>query len=148
MVETEEEQQQDTSYAQAIFSISPQRLVSLGRSLQMLLLHRRCATCWVKLVQDPDGGRNIKVPVHLKQIAKQCSTTQNFIHSDMPLAEAIFRVLLANGNKPMTTEEVYGVLNERWVDPINPRIPALEGVYKILATDAFYGIAEEVPEGS
>ena len=147
MVETEEEQQQDTSYAQAIFSISPKRLDSLGRSLQLLLLHRRCATCWVKLMQDPQGGRGVKVSVHLRQIAKQCSTTPDFIHSEMPLAEAIFRVLLANGNKPMTTEEIYGVLNERWVDPINPRIPALEGVYKILATDTFYGIAEEVPEG-
>ena len=70
MVETEEEQQQDTSYAQAIFSISPQRLVSLGRSFQLLLLHRRCATCWVKLMQDPDGGRHIKVSEHLRQMGQ------------------------------------------------------------------------------
>ena len=148
MVETVEDPQQEAQYLRSRFSVSAERLTARGRSLQMLLLDRRCTSCWGTLLQSPDGGRNVKAAEHMRRIAKQCSTTPDFIHPDMPLAEAIFRILLANGNKPMTTEDIYLALDERWVDPINPRIPTVEGVYRILSTDTFYGIVKEVPAES
>ena len=114
-----------------------------GRSLQLLLLQRRCASCWGNLMQEPNGGRDLIAFRHLSKIASHCSKTADFINSDMPLAEAIFRVLLANANKPMTVQQVYESLNERWVDPVNPRIPDMEGIYRIMSHDTFYGLLEE-----
>ena len=70
-----------------------------------------------------------------------------YIHSDMPLAEAVFRVLLSNGTKPMVMENIYAALEDLWVDPINPRIPTSEGVYRMMGIDTFYGITEEGPNG-
>ena len=131
-------------YVDAIFHISPERVQARGRSLQLLLLHRRCASCWGTLLQLPNGGRDIEAAEHLEQIAQHCSATPDFIHRELPLAEAVFRILLAGGNQPMTTREIYEGLNERWVDQVNPRIPTIEGVYRILASDTFYGISEGV----
>ena len=83
----------------------------------------------------------------MSKIASHCSKTADFIHSDMPLAEAIFRILLANANKPMPIQQIYEGLNQRWVDPINPRIPEMEGIYKIMSHDTFYGLTEMLDQG-
>ena len=144
MVETE---QVEAPYLKAKFFISQERLAHAGRSLQLLLLQRRCSTCWGTLVKDSKGAWKIPVKEHLKQIAKQCSKMPEYIHADMPLAEAVFRVLLSNGTKPMVMEKIYAALEDRWVDPINPRIPTSEGVYRMMGTDTFYGITEEAPKG-
>ena len=94
-------------------------------------------------MQEPKGGRDVAAHRHLSKIASHCSKTADFINADMPLAEAIFRVLLANANKPMTVQQVYESLNERWVDPINPRIPEMDGIYRVMSHDTFYGLIEE-----
>jgi len=98
------------------------------------------------LVQDSEGAWKISAKDHLKQIAKQCSKMPEFIHPDMPLAEAVFRVLLSNGTRPMVMEKIYAALEDRWVDPVNPRIPTSEGVYRMMGTDTYYGITEEAPK--
>lgn len=144
MVETE---QVETPYLKAKFFISQERFAHAGRSLQLLLLQRRCSTCWGTLVQDSEGAWKISVKDHLKQIAKQCSKMSEYINPDMPLAEAVFRVLLSNGTRPMAMEKIYAALEDRWVDPVNPRIPTSEGVYRMMETDTYYGITEEAPKG-
>ena len=143
MVSTEQELEPEAPYVNASFHISPERITSLGRSFQLLLLQRRCASCWGALMQEPKGGRDLTAPRHLSKIASHCSKTADFINSDMPLAEAIFRILLTNANKPMTVQQVYERLNERWVDPINPRIPEMDGIYRVMSHDSFYGLLEE-----
>ncbi|MCZ6615101.1 MAG: hypothetical protein O7F09_03530 [Chloroflexi bacterium] len=145
MVSTEQEQEQEAPHVNTRFHISLERVASQGRSLQLLLQQRRCASCWGSLMQEPKGGRDITASRHLSKIASHCSKTDDFINSDMPLAEAIFRILLSNANKPMTTQQIYEGLNERWVDPINPRIPEMEGIYRIMSHDTFYGL-KEVPD--
>ena len=147
MVSTEQEQEQEAPHVSALFHVSPERIASHGRSFQLLLQQRRCASCWGPLMQEPKGGRDISASRHLSKIASHCSKTADFINSDMPLAEAIFRILLANANKPMTIQQIYEGLNERWVDPINPRIPEMEGIYRIMSHDTFYGLTEMLDQG-
>ena len=154
MVEAEKTEQEEAAaekeaaYLRASFRIDQERLAAQGRSFQLLLLHRRCASCWGGMVQRLDGGRSIKAAEHLRRIAKHCSTTPDFIHSEMPLMEAVFRLLLTNSTKPMSVEEIYKGLEEKWVDPVNPRIPPPEGVYRTLRSDTFYGISQIAPEES
>ena len=66
MVSTEQEQ--EAPYVNALFHISPERIASLGRSFQLLLLQRRCASCWGSLMQEPKGGRDVTAPRHLSKI--------------------------------------------------------------------------------
>ena len=154
MVEAEQTEQEEAAaeeeaaYLRASFRIDQERLAARGRSFQLLLHHRRCASCWGSMVQRADGGREIRASEHLRRIAKHCSTVVDFIHSEMPLMEAVFRLLLANSTKPMTVEEIYRGLGEKWVDPVNPRIPTPEGVYWTLSRDTFYGISQIAPEES
>ena len=42
----------------------------------------------------------------LKAIQNCCSKSDDFITPGLPFQETIFRVFLANGNKPMTLEEL------------------------------------------
>ena len=154
MVEAEQTEQEEAAaeaeaaYLRASFRIDQERLAARGRSFQLLLLHRRCASCWGSMVQRLDGGRGIKAAEHLRRIAKHCSAAADFIHSEMPLMEAVFRLLLANSTKPMTVEEIYEALGEKWVDPVNPRIPSPQGVYSTLRSDTFYGISQIATEES
>ena len=142
MVLADREEQTEAPYLRARFHIDKEWVAAKGRSLQILLLHRRCASCWGGFLQEPDGGLGIDAAKHMKQIAKHCSITPDFVHPEMPLMEAIFRLLLAKGNQPMTTEEIYEELKERWVDLVNPRTPSTEGLYRLLSSDTFYGIRE------
>ena len=103
------------------FTIDPDRLATRGRSLQLLLLHRRCASCWGTLIQEPGQGLAIEVDEHLERIASHCSLSPEFIQSDMPVMEAVFRILLSNSSEPMSVQSIYEALRERWSNPTNPR---------------------------
>ena len=142
MVTEQQEQEQEQEYLSTSFSVNLEKLAALGRSIQILLLHRRCASCWGTLVQEPDQGLSIKTTEHMKQIANHCSITLNFIHPDLPVMEAVFRVLLSKGNKPMTLESIYENLRERWSNPTNPRTPHVDNLYRMLIADTFYGISQ------
>jgi len=124
----------------ARFAIDPDRLAASGRSLQLLLLHRRCASCWGTIIQEPAQGLAIEVDEHLERIVNHCSLSPEFIRSEMPVMEAVFRVLLSNDREPMTVEAIYEALRERWSNPTNPRTPPPDKLYRMLMVDTFYGI--------
>jgi len=146
--EQEEKEEEEAVYLRASFRIDPEGLAAQNRSFQLMLHHRRCASCWGSMLQQPDGGREIQASEHLKRIVKHCSAAADFIHAEMPLMEAVFRLLLANSTKPMTLEEIYQGLEERWVDSVNPRIPLPTGVYWTLRSDTYYGIGQVASEKS
>jgi len=144
-VVTEQQQEEEATYLSAVFKVDPERLAAQGRSLQLLLLHRRCASCWGTLIQEPAQGLKIEAAKHLEQIAHHCSAAPDFIHPELPVMEAVFRILLSNGNEPMTLESIYETLQERWSDSTNPRTPPPEKFYRLLSGDTFYGITQ-VPQ--
>ena len=142
---TEQEQLETSEHLSASYRIDPNRLVSQGRWLPLLLLHRRCASCWATLIQEPMQGLGIEADEHLKKIASHCSKSPDFIRSEFPVMEAVFRVLLGNSRRPMTLQSIYDALRERWSNPTNPRTPPPDKLYRMLAADTFYGIIE-VPQ--
>lgn len=54
----------------------------------------------------------------IQHVAHQAADADDFLLPDTPLKEAIFRVLLANENKPMTAEQISKTLEDKW--PITP----------------------------
>jgi hypothetical protein len=133
--------QEEAEYLTDRFVIAPERLAGWGRSFQLLLLHRRCASCWGTLIQEPGQGMNVTVAQHLRRIASQCSTTSDFIKPEMPVMEAVFRVLLGERNKSKTVEELFQLLREQWSDPTNPRTPTPATLHRLLTRDTYYGFA-------
>jgi len=41
-----------------------------------------------------------------------CSQQPGFLHEGLPLVDAVFRVLIANGNRPMSVTEITERLNK------------------------------------
>ena len=140
--EIEQTEQQEAEYLATIFTVKLERLAARGQSLGLLLLHRRCASCWGTLIQEPEQGINIDAKQHMRKIVDHCSKTPEFIHPELPVMEAVFRILLSGHNKPMTLESIYQVLRERWWDLTNPRTPPPATLYRMLSHDAFYGISQ------
>ena len=141
----DQEEEQDSRYLAATFKVDSGRLESLGRSMGLLLLHRRCPSCWATLINEPNQGLSKKAREHLKRIAEHCSKGQDYIKHDMPIMEAVFRILLSHREGPLSVEEILDELQERWSDPTNPRDPTPDKIYRILSGDRFYGIVMETP---
>lgn len=140
--EQQEIEQEDAAYLTDRFVVGPDRLAGWGRSFQLLLLHRRCASCWGTLIQEEGQGMNVTVAQHLRKIASQCSTTSDFIKLEMPVMEAVFRILLGERNQPKTVEELFQLLRERWSDPTNPRTPTPDTLHRMLTRDTYYGFVQ------
>ena len=141
----EPQEDEEAGYLSAKYKIFPEALAASGRSLSLLLLHRRCASCWGTLFQEEAGGIGIEANEHMKTIASHCSKQPDFIHPGLPIMEAILRILLSNGNKPTTLEQIYDTLQERRSDPTNPWTPPPAKLYRMISRDAYYGIGEVTP---
>ncbi len=128
------------------YVIDPERTIELNRSLDLLLLSRRCPSCKARL-----GGQPQKAPVaeQIKEIAKCCADQEGFIRPEMPMQEIVFRTLLATGNEPVSLEHLHHLITDELYTPINPRSIPLKGLKRVLDTDTYYGfrrIADPTPE--
>ena len=114
-----------------------------GRSMVAIVAARKCYEH--RSVADRAGDS--KSEEHVKEIAGHCADTADYLLPDTPLKEAIFRVLLAGGNKETTAEEVSQGLEARWAMSSYPRNISPDVVGKLLANSDSYGIVEvEEPE--
>ena len=69
----------------------------------------------------------------------------DFLLPDTPLKEAIFRVILAHGNEPMTAEDISEILTERWAMTAYPRDVTPQVIQRLLENSETYCIIK-VPE--
>ena len=88
----------------------------------------------------------------IQHVATQAADAADFILPDTPLKEAVFRVLLSNENKPMTSDQVSKVLEDKWQFSPNPRDVSPAVITRLLENSGdTYGIArtqldEEAPQ--
>lgn len=76
----------------------------------------------------------------LAAIRTCCSKAADFITPETPLAEAVFRLFLANGNQPSDTQSLSEMLAE-WVQPVKPaHTYAPEVLERLIASDNHYGL--------
>ncbi len=86
----------------------------------------------------------------IRVIRDCCSKKRNFITPDMPTLEAVFRVFIANDNKPLTLENVRELLAEwcpgggcQWL------LLPVEQLERLVQHDRYYGIRPSVvPEAA
>ena len=138
---TNEQNNGDDKYLVTKFVIRPENLERQGRSFSSLLLDRRCSVCKSTLAQEERQGSDITVKKHLEQIGNHCSKGQDFIYPGLPSNEAMFRILLSGGNRPMELGKIYDALEDRWSDASSRWTPSPDRLFRMLSRDMFYGIA-------
>ena len=123
-----------------MFLISVDRLKELDRSAVHLVAGRLAST-------SPSKSKPVKelgdVKGLIREIAQNYKNDPNYIRSEMPVQEIIFRTLLARGNRPMSLSDIHYKLTERWATPIRPIVITEERLLRILDSDIYYGFARK-----
>ena len=67
---------------------------------------------------------------------------EGFVNPELPLLEAIFRLLLVHENKPMDAEQLSQELAERGIGIRDARPVDAETLVRVLKNDDYYGLAQ------
>lgn len=100
-----------------LFHIDPGWFERNGREMRAEMYDALCDTCRalypspseVRVVDriNPQTGEVARVDALWECVADHCGRQPNFISPTTPLTTAIFRALLANGNNPMSPEQLH-----------------------------------------
>ncbi len=138
--QAEEQVDEQPEKENPMFLISIDRLNELERSPVHLIAGRLASTSPSKSKPINEMG---EVKGLIREIAQNYKTDPNFIRSDMPVQEIIFRTLLARSNRPMSLSDLHYELTERWATPVRPIVITEERLLRILDSDTYYGFARK-----
>lgn len=127
-----------TSAGEVSYVIDLEKCRLRGRSPEHMLLERRCAICRARLAE---ASKLPRPETQIRDIVRCCSRKDDFISPDMPLLEIAYRILLAEGNRPIRLRELHYRVTEEWATPANPKNVSLEGLRRILDSDTYYSLA-------
>ena len=128
---------------------APRYFIELGeasdreRSMALLISARKCYTH-----QQADADAGIETTdgqAHMGQIVDHCGSQNDYLLPDTPLKEAIFRVILAADNEPMSAAEISVELSNRWAGGPGPRDTSPGVIQRLLDNSPSYQIMR-VPE--
>ena len=128
-------------YAQYV--IDPEAATASNRSLPLLVASRRCYLD--QQADDEVSTDDADLRIFIKRIADHCSKEQDYLLPDTPLKESIFRVMLAEGNRPINAEDISGMLTSIWAMTPFPRNTSPEVIQQLLDNCANYCITR-IPE--
>jgi len=106
-----EEPNENTAYV-----IDFEALDERGRSAAFMVRSRMCWLC--RQAADEEDDPVGKLEDHLERIRTDCAERPDYLLPGTPLTEAIFRILLAEGNRPMTIREIQDRLSSAWASVI------------------------------
>ena len=138
--QAEEQADEQPEKENPMFLISVDRLNKLERSPVHLVAGRLASASPSKSKPVNELG---DVKGLIREIAQNYKNDANFIRSDMPMQEIIFRTLLARSNRPMSLSDIHYELTERWATPIRPIVITEERLLRILDSDTYYGFARK-----
>jgi hypothetical protein len=115
VLDEETEQQEQPDYA-----IDVRAFESSGKSFAYAVYTRMSERGMAQVGGAPDqlpqplGSPN----EYMKVIATVCSKEPDFLLPGTPISEAVFRLLLANNNKPMSLQQIQTGLTSAWASVI------------------------------
>lgn len=123
------------------FHIDPDWWQHIGRDFRVYLYGSLCSQCREELPPtdgtlervdyvDPQTGEVRYLNKLWARLLSHCSQQPEYVEPNTPLTSAIFRTLLASGNRPMTPKELH-----RRIGKSNPRT-----ILRVLAGRTHYGI--------
>ncbi len=103
-----------------------------GRAIKPMIVSRMGyimrQTLTAEVVEDMEAQDLIQ------QVAYHAADDRDFLLPDTPLKESVFRVLLANENKPMTAEQVSKILEDKWSLSPYPRDTTPKVIERLLSS--------------
>lgn len=148
-------EQEDSS--SNLYALDEAWLEAQGRSLATLIDGRLCPEArsqigQVREVRTPttDASGQVVFAVTrtslgvdaaslMRLLADNCAGSPNYRGARLPVMEIIFRILLANQNVPMSTDQIVETLDD-WVRPGDGRILHQNVIERLIASDDFYGV--------
>ena len=103
------------------------------RSFVLLATSRLCPSSQKKKIPKSDTAL-------MNTLTQCCSKSEQYITPDMTLAESIFRLLLANGNNPMSLEQMQARLLQHAGDMTGSRDISVPKLTLIIDNDRYYGM--------
>ena len=125
------------------YFISQEEAELRHRSLPLLISSKRCYACKQGDEEEPQASSDVQQ--YIDRIAEHCGQASDYLLPDTPSKEAIFRVILAGGNEPMTAQEISQILSEKWALTAYPRDASPRVIRRLLDHSGSYCIAR-VPE--
>lgn len=119
---------------EARWAIDLDWLESTNRSFFVLARDTLCPKCRKKLKVDTSAPKPAEL---LKAIQNCCGKSSDYVSGSLPFQESIFRTFLANGNKPLTLEELGERLTERRGIDTYRTSPAV--LTRLMQSDRYYG---------
>ena len=113
--------------------IDPEWYEKNNRSITILAQDSLCNKCvekFAKKKKKPDENDIFEA------ISGCCSRSPDYITGKMPIMESIFRIIISNKNKPMSSEEIGKQLAERRNDVFSISTQTLN---RLLSSDHWYG---------
>jgi hypothetical protein len=112
-----------------------------GRSFSALAQSRLCPSCREQYASTP------KPDAELFTVFRDCcSKAEDFLSPNLPLREAIFRLLLSHGNQPLELGQIEAKLNEWLLSTGDNRDVSIPTLRRIMDNDRYYGFRPYVAE--
>ena len=73
-------------------------------------------------------------------IASKCQKEKEFLNSELPILELIFRILLLRKNNPTKMKELYRVISEELATPYRPMTVSMEQLISQISHDNYYSL--------
>ena len=124
--------------APLVYQISFDRIAELNRSAIAIVADRRPAMSPSR--KNPDSELTDAKKL-IDEIASNFADDDNFIRTEMPIQEIVFRLLLIRRNTPTLLSDLHYELTEKWSTPVRPINLTEVGLARILDSDTYYGFA-------
>ena len=131
-------QQDDQPESYRMFVISEEQAQQIGAALPLLIANRLGYMDKQALEEEPTADSDIQPLIDL--IVASSSHDDDYLLPDTPLKEALFRIILANGNEGMDADRISQILNERWAMSAYPRNLSPHVINRLLENSANYCI--------
>jgi hypothetical protein len=116
------------------YFVSLDKLKELNRAFSQIAQNKLCPLCKDKYASEIE---EMSLEDFFEIIKNCCSKQEDFFDSKLPLVDMIFRLFLANGNEPLSLEEIEEKLREVVGSSRNVSTWALK---RIIEADKYYGI--------
>lgn len=131
-------QQDDQPESYHMFVISEEQAQRIGAALPLMIANRLGYMDRQALEEEPTADSDIQPLIDL--IVASSSHDDDYLLPDTPLKEALFRIILANGNEGMDADRISQILNERWAMSAYPRNLSPHVINRLLENSANYCI--------
>ena len=122
------------------FAISQEYALENGTALPLIIANRMGYLDRQTLEEEPTAASDIQPFIDL--IVAGSSKQADYLLPDTPLKEALFRLMLAKGNEPMSADEISRELSELWAMSAYPRNLTPYVINRLLESSSNYCIVQ------